>query len=70
MSDIEFDRCDRELLKNCVAVFDAETKKLTRKPNANAEITMTIDDKRLELNMTKLCNTDDTSYFEEVFKSL
>lgn len=60
MSESEFDRCDRELLKKCVAVFDAETKPLTRKPGKYAVKIMAIDRRHDVLNMARLYN-DDTS---------
>ena len=68
--DLGFERCDKELLKMCCDVIDAETKKLKRKPNKNAELTMDIDKKRDSLDIDKLCNADDTSYLEDMFKTL
>ena len=70
MSDIEYESNNKAILERCCDVINAKTKPLTRKPGKHAVKIMAIDNCRDTLNMAKLCNTDDTSYFEEVFKSL
>lgn len=68
--DLGFERCDKELLKMCCDVIDAETKKLKRKPNKNAELTMDIDKKRDSLCINRLANQTNKSYLEDMFKTL
>ena len=68
--DLGFERCDKELLKMCCDAIDAETKKLKRKPNKNAELTMNIDNKRDSLCINKLANQTNESYLEDMYKTL